>query len=181
MVFQAVAYAERACELTHYGVTIFVGTLAAAYAEAGRFDDAIATAQKACALARRLVSRLCLRRTRNCWPCIAPTSRITSPPKSPPGRANNDSSGGNQEFILVPKWNVGNMRAMFIYALTIFTGAFLLFLVQPLIGNTSCRGSAAAPASGPPVCCFPDAAAGWLCLRAFISRRLKPRTRPLYT
>jgi Flp pilus assembly protein TadD len=48
---QAVAYAERACELTHYGVTIFVGTLAAAYAEAGRFDDAIATAQKACALA----------------------------------------------------------------------------------------------------------------------------------
>jgi hypothetical protein len=28
-----------------------VGTLAAAYAEAGRFDDAIATAQKACKLA----------------------------------------------------------------------------------------------------------------------------------
>jgi hypothetical protein len=32
-------------------VTPLVGTLAAAYAEAGRFDDAIATAQKACALA----------------------------------------------------------------------------------------------------------------------------------
>jgi hypothetical protein len=32
-------------------VTILVGTLAAAYAEAGRFDDAMATAQKACALA----------------------------------------------------------------------------------------------------------------------------------
>jgi len=28
-----------------------VGTLAAAYAEAGRFDDAIAAAQKACSLA----------------------------------------------------------------------------------------------------------------------------------
>ena len=28
-----------------------VGTLAAAYAEAGRFDDAISTAEKACALA----------------------------------------------------------------------------------------------------------------------------------
>ena len=28
-----------------------VGTLAAAYAEAGRFDEAIATGQKACALA----------------------------------------------------------------------------------------------------------------------------------
>jgi cytochrome c-type biogenesis protein CcmH/NrfG len=48
---QAVKYAGRACELTHSGVTPLVGTLAAAYAEAGRFDDAIATAQKACALA----------------------------------------------------------------------------------------------------------------------------------
>jgi tetratricopeptide (TPR) repeat protein len=48
---QAVKYGERACELTHTNVTILVGTLAAAYAEAGRFDDAITTAQKACALA----------------------------------------------------------------------------------------------------------------------------------
>jgi hypothetical protein len=30
-----------------------VGTLAAAYAEAGRFDEAIATGEKACALASR--------------------------------------------------------------------------------------------------------------------------------
>jgi protein O-mannosyl-transferase len=50
---QAVQYAERACELTHYRETIMVGTLAAAYAEAGRFDDAITTAQKACDLARQ--------------------------------------------------------------------------------------------------------------------------------
>ena len=48
---QAVKCAERACELTDYKQTIFVGTLAAAYAEAGRFDEAIATAEKACALA----------------------------------------------------------------------------------------------------------------------------------
>jgi hypothetical protein len=48
---QAVKYAEHACELTHYQKTVLVGTLAAAYAEAGRFDEAIATAQKACALA----------------------------------------------------------------------------------------------------------------------------------
>ena len=47
----AVKYAERACELTHYDLIPMVGTLAAAYAEAGRFDDAISTAQKACALA----------------------------------------------------------------------------------------------------------------------------------
>ncbi len=43
--------AERACELTQYRETILVGTLAAAYAEAGRFEEAIATAQKACTLA----------------------------------------------------------------------------------------------------------------------------------
>jgi Tfp pilus assembly protein PilF len=48
---QAVKHAGRACELTHYHMTPMVGTLAAAYAEAGRFDDAISTAQKACTLA----------------------------------------------------------------------------------------------------------------------------------
>jgi tetratricopeptide (TPR) repeat protein len=50
---QAVKYGERACELTHTNVTVLVGTLAAAYAEAGRYDDAIAAAQKACALAEK--------------------------------------------------------------------------------------------------------------------------------
>jgi tetratricopeptide (TPR) repeat protein len=48
---RAVELAERACTLTDFKQTIFVGTLAAAYAETGRFDDAIATAKKACALA----------------------------------------------------------------------------------------------------------------------------------
>jgi tetratricopeptide (TPR) repeat protein len=47
----AVELGECACELTHYQQSIYIGTLAAAYAEAGRFDDAIATAEKACALA----------------------------------------------------------------------------------------------------------------------------------
>ena len=50
---QAVKYAGRACELTHYDVIPMVGTLAAAYAEAGRFDDAISMAQKACAMASK--------------------------------------------------------------------------------------------------------------------------------
>jgi tetratricopeptide (TPR) repeat protein len=49
----AVKLAEAACRMTHYQTTIMVGTLAAAYAEAGRFDEAIATAQKACALASK--------------------------------------------------------------------------------------------------------------------------------
>jgi len=48
---QAVRYAERACEQTRYQEIIPMGTLAAAYAEAGRFDAAVATAQKACDLA----------------------------------------------------------------------------------------------------------------------------------
>jgi tetratricopeptide (TPR) repeat protein len=49
---QAVTLAEHACQLTGWQKTIYIGTLAAAYAEAGRFDDAITTAQKACARAR---------------------------------------------------------------------------------------------------------------------------------
>ena len=48
---QAVQIALRACELTHYQKVRPLGTLAAAYAEVGRFDDAIATAQRACDLA----------------------------------------------------------------------------------------------------------------------------------
>jgi Flp pilus assembly protein TadD len=48
---QAEQLALRACEQTHFEKTIFLGTLAAAQAEAGKFDDAIATAQRACDLA----------------------------------------------------------------------------------------------------------------------------------
>jgi len=43
----AIELAEHACELTKYEVPLFVGTLAAAYAEVGRFEEAIKTAQKA--------------------------------------------------------------------------------------------------------------------------------------
>jgi tetratricopeptide (TPR) repeat protein len=49
----AVTLAEAACRRTHYQQTAMVGTLAAAYAEAERFDEAILTAQKACALAEK--------------------------------------------------------------------------------------------------------------------------------
>jgi tetratricopeptide (TPR) repeat protein len=49
---EAVLRAEHACELTHYKVTVYVGTLAAAYAEAGRFTDAIRTAESAIASAQ---------------------------------------------------------------------------------------------------------------------------------
>ena len=48
---EAVRLGERACEITHWQKTIYIGTLAAAYAEAGRFDDAIRAAEKARAIA----------------------------------------------------------------------------------------------------------------------------------
>ena len=49
----AVQLAERACQLTHRQQTLMMGTLAAAYAEAGRFPEAIATATEACERARK--------------------------------------------------------------------------------------------------------------------------------
>ena len=48
---EAVRLAERACQLTQNKERVIVGTLAAAYAEAGRFDEAVVTAQKAINLA----------------------------------------------------------------------------------------------------------------------------------
>lgn len=61
---EAVKLAERACALTAYRNTVMVTTLAAAYAEAGRFEEAIATAQKACALAARNGETVLLARNR---------------------------------------------------------------------------------------------------------------------
>ena len=48
---EAVELAERACRLTKNEQPSYLGTLAAAYAEAGLFSDAIATAEKARAVA----------------------------------------------------------------------------------------------------------------------------------
>jgi len=49
---EAVRLAERACGLTRYQTTVPLGTLAAAYAESGRFEAAAAAAEKAIALAQ---------------------------------------------------------------------------------------------------------------------------------
>ena len=51
---RAVQLAGHACELSRWQKTLFIGTLAAAYAEAGRFDEAITTAQRAIANAEKL-------------------------------------------------------------------------------------------------------------------------------
>jgi tetratricopeptide (TPR) repeat protein len=50
---EAVALAERACKLTEYKQPMMVGTLAAAYAESGRFAEAVTTAEKAKTLAEQ--------------------------------------------------------------------------------------------------------------------------------
>ena len=47
----AVRHAQRACELTQFQNPLMVGTLAAAYAEAGQFQEARTAAEKAIALA----------------------------------------------------------------------------------------------------------------------------------
>ena len=48
---EAVRLAERACRLTQYKEAILIGTLAAAYAEVGRFDKAVDAADTACTVA----------------------------------------------------------------------------------------------------------------------------------
>ncbi len=47
----AVTLAQRACELTRYDQPKFLDILAAAYAAAGHFDEAVAQAEKALELA----------------------------------------------------------------------------------------------------------------------------------
>jgi 4-amino-4-deoxy-L-arabinose transferase-like glycosyltransferase len=49
---EAVEFATQACRLTHDETTVYLGTLAAAQAEAGQFSEAVATAQKAINCAR---------------------------------------------------------------------------------------------------------------------------------
>ena len=44
---EAVRHAERACQLTEFQQTTFISTLAAAYAEAGRYSEAITTVETA--------------------------------------------------------------------------------------------------------------------------------------
>jgi tetratricopeptide (TPR) repeat protein len=45
---EAVKFAQKACEQTQYKRTVFIGTLAAACAEAGQFDAAMLNTKKAC-------------------------------------------------------------------------------------------------------------------------------------
>ena len=51
---QAVILAESACEQTQYQEPTLIGTLAAAYAEAGRFSNAVVSCKQARDLAQKL-------------------------------------------------------------------------------------------------------------------------------
>ena len=55
----AVPLAERACELTLYGSPDYLSTLAVAYAEAGRYDEAISTANKPAHWRLNPATRIC--------------------------------------------------------------------------------------------------------------------------
>ena len=78
---EAVRLAERACELTHYGEPLFIGTLAAAYAEAGRFPEAVTTAEKAEQLATGAGAGGWPRKTGNCLNFTGPANPIMSRPR----------------------------------------------------------------------------------------------------
>ena len=81
---EAVRLSERACQLTEYRRTFLVGTLAAAYAEAGRFGDAVTTAEKACALASESGDEVLLSKNRQLLELYRNGKPYHEPP--PPGR-----------------------------------------------------------------------------------------------
>jgi protein O-mannosyl-transferase len=61
---EAVELAERAVTLTRSEVPVMLGTLAAAYAEAGRFAEAVETGERACAVAQAAGETELLQRNR---------------------------------------------------------------------------------------------------------------------
>ena len=66
---EAIRLAQQICELTNYQIPGMLDTLAAAYAEAGRFSEAIQTVDRAIAIARgegqtQMLEKLLRRRQR---------------------------------------------------------------------------------------------------------------------
>jgi tetratricopeptide (TPR) repeat protein len=82
---EAVRLAEQACRLTSWKQTVFIGTLAAAYAQVGDFEKAVATSKQACDLAASLSETNLLRRNQellrqfeNHQPCREPNLGLQS-------------------------------------------------------------------------------------------------------
>ena len=127
---EAVRLAERACELTHYGQPLFIGTLAAAYAEAGRFPEAVTTAEKAEQLATAAGLAAWRRKTGNCLnstgpanPIMNPRRQNLEPPPHPALLIGTSNSAIARAGIQRPTFNTG------IGALTC-TGGFAIFIRQ---------------------------------------------------
>jgi tetratricopeptide (TPR) repeat protein len=83
---EAVRLAEKACRLTGYQEAVMVGTLAAAYAEAGRFEEAVATAEKARELALALGQEKLAEKNRE----LIPLYRARQPYREPAGPAEHE-------------------------------------------------------------------------------------------
>jgi tetratricopeptide (TPR) repeat protein len=90
---RAVQLAQHACDIIGDKQIIYVGTLSAAYAEAGRFDDAISTAEKACAMAtesgeqdllKKNQELLALYRAHKPYHEVASTNQAEPPAVNPP-------------------------------------------------------------------------------------------------
>lgn len=78
---RAVALAEDACRRMVQRQTVMVGTLAAAYAEAGRFEEAIATAQDACRMAEENGETNLLQRNKELLELYRQHSAYHQPPR----------------------------------------------------------------------------------------------------
>ena len=99
---EAAALAERACQLTHYRETFFIGTLGAAYAEAGQFDDAIWMAEKACALASESGAQDLLKRNQELLALYLkhqPYHEVASPDQAEPSAVAHPASGGTEKLV----------------------------------------------------------------------------------
>jgi protein O-mannosyl-transferase len=83
---EAVELAKRACKLTNDKQAMVVGTLAAAYAEAGRFAEAVTTAEKAAALADQDGQTELAARNRK----LAEQYRAGKPAREAPGTAQSE-------------------------------------------------------------------------------------------
>jgi tetratricopeptide (TPR) repeat protein len=75
---EAVQLAERACALTANRNPVLLTTLAAAYAEAGRFEEAIQTAQQAIKFAREAAPKSWSSATCSCCSILPPRRALSS-------------------------------------------------------------------------------------------------------
>ncbi len=79
---EAVRLAEQACDLSQRREAFALGTLAAAYAEAGRFPDAISTAEKAIELANPNQQNTIVEKNRQALECYRAGKPWREPPSS---------------------------------------------------------------------------------------------------